>query len=277
MTKKELATIDKTKALMIKVGLDMDTELAELANESVVTVPQIKIEHSKRGDHKLYINFGESYLEEESQIKDIEGNSFDGVIFAFQKIRAYFEEGKVAPICAAVDGKISNNIEKPMASGCSECEYNVIGSACKPKVRLWIITELDGKFVPVIFNIPTTSIKRWSGKSGHLRKLLRSKVPPIVVLTQFGLDAIAEGAFMYAEVTFDADLRVLPPEEMVEAAKIARDEFKKVMSELSNRDFDVKEEPSDEEINEEFKKQIHRKAMDLKKDYQPTADDIGAF
>jgi len=276
MTKKEVATIksaDKITALLAEVGLDMSDELAEFANESVVTVPQVKIDHSRTGNHKLFWEFGKSYLEEESQKKDVEGNSFDGVVFAYQNIRALFNEGETMPVCAAIEGKISSNIKKPLSSNCLDCEHNVIGGECKPKVRLWIITELDGAFVPVVFNIPTTSIKKWSGKNGHVRKLLRSKVPPIAALTQFGLEAISDGAFMYAEVTFDTDLRVLPPKEMLMAAKIARDEFEKFMSELSNRDFDVKEEPSDEE----FKKQMHRKAMDLKKDYQPTADDMGAF
>lgn len=132
-------------------------------------------------------------------------NTFDGVIVGVQTTRTYWSEAfsgtGVPPDCISRDGK--TGIGSP-GGECETCEKNHwgsgknnMGTACQERKRVYILRP-EG-FLPVILNLPITSIK-------NLRKyqirLLSQHTPVNVVVTRFGLERNkSQGGILYSQVT----------------------------------------------------------------------------
>jgi len=222
---------DDVKQAMSVAGWDMEKELEGLSTtSSSFELPRVRIEHKKSGKHNLYIDTGESYLDSETQEVDIPENKLTGIVFAEQGIRALWEEGAEVPLCSGIDGVPSG--KEPLASSCNACEHGVIGGACKPKARLFMLAEIDGVVKPMIFALSPTSIKHWNA---HKKKLQRSNLPVVATNTTFSLEDVKKGTYRWAEVRIGID--GIASKEMLMLAKQARDQFEEVTRVISSHDF----------------------------------------
>ncbi len=235
MKGKELTKINgSAQKALAQVGIDIDAELADMQvpSSSEPDLPRIRIEHSVSGNHRLYIDYGESYLAEANR-EDIKDNTFQGVVFAHQSIRALWQKGEKMPICAGIEGMPSPRIRNPISPNCNNCAEAILGEGrCKPKIRLWLLKENKSGIQPYIFNLSPTSIKHWTF---HLKKLRRSKLPIVAVNTVFSLDDIQKEGYRWAEVLFD--INGVASTEMLSMAKKARDEIRRIVSQISEKDF----------------------------------------
>jgi hypothetical protein len=73
----------------------------------------------------MFIDFGESYLDDDLQEGVILGNLFEALIFAEQFIQALWEQGEAIPRCSATDGTAIET--KPLAENCVKCKESIIG------------------------------------------------------------------------------------------------------------------------------------------------------
>ena len=230
---------DDVKQAMSVAGWDMDKELEDLHSESNgFELPRVRIDHQKTGKHRMYIDTGESYLDGDSQEISIKGNKLTGIVFAEQAIKALWEEGAEVPKCSAIDGKPIGN--DPLSESCKHCEHGVIGGACKPKVRLFMLAEIDGEVKPLVFAQSPTSIKHWNA---HKKKLHRSNLPIVAVNTTFELMDVKKGTYRWAEVKAGVD--GIASKEMLILAKEARDQFEEVTKVISSNDF---QDPGDTSV-----------------------------
>jgi len=222
---------DDVRAALSVAGWDYADQMDELHTESSgFELPRVRIEHKDNGKHRMYIDTGESYLETDTQELDIPGNKLTGVVFAEQSIRALWQEGAEVPLCSAIDG-IPGGID-PLATSCSRCEHGVIGGACKPKARLFLLAEIDGEVKPLVFALSPTSIKHWNA---HKKKLQRSNLPVVAANTTFSLEDVKKGTYRWAEVKVGID--GIASKEMLMLAKHARDQFEEVTRVISSHDF----------------------------------------
>ncbi len=213
-----------------EAGFDLETEILNIqTNGSGINLPRIRIEHKENGKHRLYIDHGESYLSDDSQEETIEGNTFKACIFTEQFIRALWDEGELLPRCSAVDS--IPIVEDPVSVNCKVCSESALGSQCKPKVRLFLLK--DNK--PYIMNLSPTSLKHWNA---HKKRLKRSKLPVVAVNTVFTLEDVKKNSYRWAEVNIDVDGIV--SREMLIMAKKYRDEFIRIMTVVTDKDFDEK-------------------------------------
>ena len=227
----QLIVPDDVRAAMSVAGWDMEKELEDQSSvSSGFELPRVRIDHKDSGKHKMYIDTGESYLDDDSQEIPIKGNKLTGVIFAEQSIKALWEEGAEVPKCSAIDGKPMGNT--PLSESCKHCEHGVIGGVCKPKIRLFMLTELDGQVKPLVFALSPTSIKHWNA---HKKKLHRSNLPVVAVNTTFELMDVKKGTYRWAEVKAGVDGVV--SKELLMLAKQARDQFEEVTKVISSHDF----------------------------------------
>ena len=165
--------------------------------------PRVRIEHSSSGRHEMFLDYGEAYGDTPDHAP-LPDNELSGIIVASQNIRAFFEAGNPYPRCAAI--RDQPTVDAPLASNCSSCDLAIQGGACKPKVRLLLLT-LDGQLV--MFPLSPTSIKHWKR---HLQRLNRSGAPAIAVVTRFRLLDIQKNGFRWAEVDIDFERLVTPDE-----------------------------------------------------------------
>lgn len=222
---------DDVRAALSVAGWDYADQMDELHTESSgFELPRVRIEHKDNGKHRMYIDTGESYLETDTQELDITGNKLTGVVFAEQFIRALWQEGAEVPLCSAIDG-VPGGID-PLATSCNRCEHGVIGGACKPKSRLFLLVELDGEVKPLVFALSPTSIKHWNA---HKKKLQRSNLPVVATATTFSLSDVKKGTYRWAEVKVGID--GIASKEMLMLAKHARDQFEEVTRVISSHDF----------------------------------------
>jgi hypothetical protein len=224
----EIVKIDTLLADLVAAGFDYDSEIAStLPGGNHLDVPMIRIEHRDNGKHRLYIDYGESYLSDVPTEKDL-GNSFSGIVFAEQLIRALWSEGdENIPTCAAINGKPT--VDEPLSANCISCKESAIGSNCKPKIRLWLMLD-DGQ--PYLFHLSPTSLKHWNL---HKQKLKRSGLPIVALKTLFSLKAIKRNGYAYAEVEIGVE-KAVTKEELVLAREF-RKEFERMMSRISESDF----------------------------------------
>ncbi len=232
---------DEVKQAMSVAGWDMEKEMEDQSTgSSGFEIPRVRIEHKKNGKHRLYIDNGESYLDDGSQEVDVPGNVLSGIVFGVQHISALWEEGAEIPKCSAIDGQPMGN--DPLADNCKDCEHGVIGGVCKPKVRLFMLAEIDGEVKPLVFALSPTSIKHWNA---HKKKLQRSNLPVVAVNTTFSLEDVKKGTYRWAEVKAGVD--GIASKEMLMLAKQARDQFEEVTRVISSNDFadpgDTTQEP----------------------------------
>jgi hypothetical protein len=222
---------DDVRSAMSVAGWDMDKELEDQSTTSSgFELPRVRIDHRDNGKHRLYIDTGESYLETDTQELDIPDNKLTGVVFAEQFIRALWQEGAEVPMCSAIDDMPVG--KEPLAETCKHCEHGVIGGACKPKSRLFMLAELDGEVKPLVFALSPTSIKHWNA---HKKKLQRSNLPVVATNTTFSLEDVKKGTYRWAEVKVGID--GIASKEMLMLAKHARDQFEEVTNVITAHDF----------------------------------------
>ena len=270
MTSKELTKLSEIEKNLAKAGIDMEKELlADAEGGGVSSIPMIRILHQDNGKHQMYVDYGESYLDGDSQQKNVTNNKFIGVIFSYQAIRAHFRKGVKLPLCAAIDGRPT--VDLPKAVSCDVCEFSkyeldrklnsdettgnenpgdkVDKSPCKPKIRLFMIAEDNGELKPFVFNLSPTSIKHWANKKdGHKAKLTKSGVAIISVWSEMFLMGVEnESQQKWAEVKFDVDITNPVHVDVLNKAKKAREELRKLMAEISGMDY---RDPGDQPDND---------------------------
>jgi len=227
---------------LAKLEEDFSEDVAQMMEGIHVEPPRVRILHQTNGKHKMYIDHGESYFAEEGEQETPLQKGLSGIVIEAQLIRALFEEGEHLPVCAAVEGVPVVNM--PPAESCLKCPESVIGKGrCKPKVRLFILTQTKDTPSLVVFPLSPTSIKRWKT---HLRKLAKSGAPYFAVVTRFQLQDTAKNGYRWATVEMDVD-RVITKEELEQVREL-REEFKVRMKEVNDRDFS---DPGDKQSNHE--------------------------
>ena len=236
-----LVKTDEIQQLLNETGFDMEKELMNLdSSRNSFEIPRIRIEHKDNGKHRMYIDYGENYLNDESQEETINGNILNAVIFAEQYIRALWNEGEQLPSCSGIDD--APTMAEPLCESCADCTEAVIGSGkCKPKIRLWLLMEHKGQIKPFVFSLSPTSIKHWNQ---HKRKLKRSDLPVVAVNTVFKLEDIKKNSYRWAEVILDVD--EVASKEMLVMANKAREELDRIMHDINAKDFD---DPGDKAEN----------------------------
>jgi len=178
------------------------------------TVPRIRIEHLTQGNHRMYLDIGESYADTAVHL-EVPENELKGIVIAAPNIRALFTDDATHPRCAAI--RDVTTVDEPLSLSCQTCEHAARGGKCKPKVRLLLLTE-GGRLV--MFPLSATSIKHWKS---HLQRLSRSGAPYIAVVSRFSLQDVQRNGYRWAEVQIDFD-RLITPEEL-ETVKKLRDEL----------------------------------------------------
>ena len=192
---------DDVRAALSVAGWDYADQMDELHTESSgFELPRVRIEHKDNGKHRMYIDTGESYLETDTQEINIPGNKLTAVCFAEQFIRALWQEGAEVPLCSAIDDMPVG--KEPLAETCKRCEHGVIGGACKPKSRLFLLAEINGEVKPLVFALSPTSIGAWHQ---HKKKLQRSNLPVVAANTTFTLEDVKKGTYRWAKVRVGID------------------------------------------------------------------------
>ena len=232
----DLIKINEVEKTLSEAGFDLETEILNIqTNGNGIDLPRIRIEHKENGKHRLYIDHGENYLGDEAQENSIEGNTFKACVFTEQFIRAFWDEGELLPRCSAVNNEPT--VEDPVSENCKICSEASIGSQCKPKVRLWLLTDHGGEIKPFVLNLSPTSLKHWNA---HKKRLKRSKLPVVAVNTVFSLEDVKKNSYRWAEVNLDID--GIANKEMLLLAKQYRDELNRLMGVVTEKDF---EDPGD--------------------------------
>jgi hypothetical protein len=217
---------------LVDAGWNFEDEVQSLkVTNNHLDLPRIRIDHKDNGKHRMYIDLGESYLDEDSDETRLPDNKITAVVFAEQYIRAYWKDGAQSPTCSAINNKPIAH--EPMSEQCQGCEQGVIGGNCKPKVRLLLLGEIDGEVKPLIFNLSPTSIKHWNL---HKKKLQRSHLPVVAVNTVFSLDDVKKNGYRWAEVVIGID--GIASKEILGHAKQARTEMEKIVTRIDEQDFD---------------------------------------
>ena len=210
---------------------DFSQDVAQMMEGIHVEPPRVRVLHQTNGKHKMYVDTGEAYFADEGDQETPLNKGLTGIVIQAQLIRAMFNEGEHLPECAAVEGVPVVN--RPLSEACLKCAESAIGKGrCKPKIRLFILTQTKGAPNLVVFPLSPTSIKRWKS---HLRKLAKSGAPYFAVVTRFKLEDTAKNGYRWAEVTMDVE-RVVTKDELQQVREM-RAEFKARMKEVNDRDF----------------------------------------
>ena len=221
---------DDVKAALAVAGWDMDSELDNMSSESQgFEIPTIRVEHKSNSKHVFYLDRGASY--DTNQPTEIElGDTIAGVIFAHQHIRAKWVEGKEIPECSSIEGIPVG--EEPLAESCRQCEHSVFGSTCKSKIRILLLSNLEGELKPYVLHLPPTSLKYFSQ---HIRKLSKSNLPIVACNTVFKIKPIARNGYKYGVIEISID--GIADRESLTAAKQFRTEFEEFAKRLTRQDF----------------------------------------
>ena len=227
----QLIVPDEVQQALSVAGWDLSQELEDLQKDSSrFELPRVRIEHKDNGKHRMYIDAGESYLDDEFQEIYMKGNKLTGVVFAEQGIRALWQEGAEVPLCSAIDNQPMGT--EPVSSDCRNCQNGIMGGACRPKTRLFLLVEQDNEVKPLVFALSPTSISRWSA---HKKKLARSNLPVVAMSTTFELEDTKKGTYRWAKVKIG--IEGIASKEMLMLAKQARDQFEEVTKVISSHDY----------------------------------------
>ena len=212
---------------------DLSFELEEMTKDVGPEIPRIRIEHSPSGAHRMFLDRGESLLEGEGDEKWMPENQVSGIVVTAVHVRALFQEGEQLPRCSGVGDEPM--VEDPLAESCRVCPEAHLGTGrCKPKVRLLLLSE-DGEIRA--FPLSPTSIKHWNG---YVRKLARSKLPYIAVMTRFTLQDVQRNGFRWAEVKPEV-VRLVTEKELALVREI-REQAKGLNHHVETSDY---EDPGD--------------------------------
>jgi hypothetical protein len=211
---------------------DIDQELNEL--ESLLKtqdLPRLRIDHQDEGKHRFYVDSGESYLTAQKRYSFLRALTLPVIVFAEQQIRAVWQEGEDHPRCYAIDGQILST--DPVSKSCEHCPESIIGfGSCKPKVRLFLLPLLKQANRAMVMALSPTSIKPWRE---HLRKLHRSGLPAVAVVTTFELEDIKNDSFRWARVR--VGIREIASRENLVAAQTAKRSIARMKNQLATPDF----------------------------------------
>jgi hypothetical protein len=229
-----LTKIEKEKILkeLRATEWDVAQELEILeARINKQDLPRIRIDHHEDGKHRFYIDYGESYVKGDKQVAFLRVTELKAIVFEEQQVRAFWREDEDHPRCYAIDDQILSS--EPMSPSCEQCPESIPGfGACKPKVRLFILPMLNKKMQPMVMSLSPTSIKPWRE---HQLRLKRSGLPPVAVITTFGLEDTANDSFRWARV--QVDIRGIVSRENLLMAKKAQPAICSIKSRVILQDF----------------------------------------
>lgn len=138
------------------------------------------------------------------------------VILHHHPLRVYYEQeytgANMPPDCSSLDGV--SGAGSPGGS-CKHCMYNRFGTgknnskACKSRRRLFILRR--GELFPMLFELPTTSLKEFGG---YIRKLVYRGKQACGVITKIALKKVQNNnGIPYSQATFSL-VRDLTSEEL---------------------------------------------------------------
>jgi len=85
-------------SLLAMAGINAQSELMQEADTDRPDIPRVMIEHRKNGRHRMYLDLGESYLDQEHQELDLPQNRLEGIVIAEQFIRSLWADGESHPV-----------------------------------------------------------------------------------------------------------------------------------------------------------------------------------
>ena len=198
-----LIEIEKIKKQFEELGLEYDKELSKLRDSiHQFDVPRIMVK-----DNQFYIQWGESYLENDSSLEHLEA-----IVMEEQFIRALFNKKQLA--CFSIDSK--PKVSKPRSQNCDNCTQ----MKCELKVRLWLWI----KDKPFVMALRPDIIINWDQ---HKLKLFNGNLPMIAANTVFSL---VEGNVV-------VDIRGSANKETLVKAVQARSELGRLLNEVNEKDF----------------------------------------
>ena len=223
---------EDVNALLLQNGFDPDSEMVNTSpHTGGFDLPRVRIEIKDNGNHRLYIDRGESYSDDSQREEYLPENKLEAVIISNQRIRAFWKEGDMIPSCSSIDGIIHS--ESPVSGNCLKCPESVIGEGnCKPKERLLMIAKIDDQIIPLLLALPPTSIKHFEA---HKRRLMRSKLPLIAVNTVMSLVPVKKNGYNWGEILFS--INGVATKEMLSVAKQARDQLKRFTEGIGSGDY----------------------------------------
>ena len=195
-----LTKTDKEKILEELRATDWDiTQELEILKQRIKKedLPRLRIDHRDDGKHRFFIDYGESYIKGDKQVAFLRVTELKAIVFEEQQIRAFWQEDEDHPRCYAIDDSILST--EPLSPTCEQCpESNPGFGACKPKVRLFVLPLIKNREMqPMVLSLSPTSIKPWRD---HQLRLKRSGLPPVAVITTFGLEDIVNDSFRWARL-----------------------------------------------------------------------------
>ncbi|MFC1547698.1 hypothetical protein ACFL5M_04125 [Candidatus Neomarinimicrobiota bacterium] len=227
-----LITIDSVPDQLAASGLVYDDELAGLfqSQQQGWHLPIVRVEHSDTSSsHRFYLDTGESYLDGE-RITPI-GDRVTGAVFAEQTLRALWRTDEVRPQCVSINDQPT--CDDPITQRCRDCPESLIATGqCRQKGRLFIVASVCDEVMPVVINLPPTSLKHLYR---HKTRLYRSGLPAIAVNTVFTLRDVQRNGFRYAEIHIGID--GLAPKPMLDLAAQARTELICAMGQVTPSDY----------------------------------------
>jgi len=181
----------------------------------------------------MFLDRGESLLEGEDDEKWMPENQVSGIVVTAVHVRALFLDGETLPRCSASGETLL--VEDPVAKSCRICHEADLGRGrCKPKVKLLVLSE-TGELSA--FPLSPTSIKHWNG---YVRKLARSRLPYIAIVTRFTLADVQKNGFRWAEIKPEV-VRLVTEEELAKVREI-RTQMEGFDHQIEPRDY---EDPGD--------------------------------
>ncbi len=232
MSEKTLVELTDAQKALAEIGFDFDEEVQSLTVESNgLDLPRVRVEHRDSERHILYVDQGASYLDDESMGIKIPGNRLVATVIHEQAIRALWTKNEPRPTCSGISNTPITS--EPVSESCHNCPEAAIGTGnCKPKIKLIILAEIEGKVQPLIFNLSPTSIKHWNT---HKKKLQKSGLPVIAVNTVFTIEPVSKNGYKWGEV--HVGVSGICSKEMLQLAKQARTELEQITRLISQSDF----------------------------------------
>ena len=194
-------------------------------------LPRLRIEHREDGKHRFYIDYGESYIKGNKQYAFLRMTELKAIVFEEQQIRAFWKEDEDHARCYAIDDQVLS--AEPLSAACEQCPESIPGfGACKPKVRLFVLLLLKKELRPMVLSLSPTSIKPWRE---HQLRLRRSGLPPVAVITTFGLEDTANDGFRWARV--QVGIHGIASREQLLQAKEAQQGIHRLKNRVTSQDF----------------------------------------
>ena len=230
-----LTKTDKAKILEELGATDWDlTQELEILKQRIKKedLPRIRIDHRDDGKHRFFIDYGESYIKGNKQVAFLRVTELKAIVFKEQQIRALWQEDEDHPRCYAIDDSILS--AEALAPTCEQCPESIPGfGACKPKVRLFVLPLIKNrKMQPMVLSLSPTSIKPWRE---HQFRLQRSGLPPVAVITTFGLEDIVNDSFRWARV--QVGIRGIVSKGNLIEAKKAQQSISRIKTRVILQDF----------------------------------------